>query len=194
MGGCLLAPVLGVLLRQQSASQWPLQQKVEWGAGWQVSWGPGDRLRAVSCRSLEPLPRPPTGWAQALKQQNLSPIPVSYPRLSHLMVEAFSMDGGWWNPQQQECMDTAIKITASTSLSLPIQVPKIGTVEMGYLLIGGGQRSGWGCKDIGHCDFRSTSVVGAILKEGQLWAGNEPDWYLLQHILLLLLCKWFSPV
>ena len=67
--------------------------------------------------------------------------PLSYPPLSHLMVEAFSMDGGQWNPQQQECMDTVIKITASTSLSLPIQVPKIGTVEMGYLLIGSGQRS-----------------------------------------------------
>ena len=94
--------------------------------------------------------------------------PLSYPHLCHLMAAAFSMDRGWWNPQQLECMDAAIKITALTSRSLPIQVSKINTVEMGCLLLGDGQRSGCSCKGIGHCDFRSTSVVGAILKEGQL--------------------------
>ena len=68
--------------------------------------------------------------------------PLSYPHLCHLMAAAFSMDRGRWNPQQLECMDAAIKITASTSHSLPIQVSKINTVEMGCLLLGGGQRSG----------------------------------------------------
>ena len=42
-------------------------------SGQRVSWGPRDRLRAVSCRAPEPSPGPPTGWAQALKQPRTSP-------------------------------------------------------------------------------------------------------------------------
>ena len=39
-----------------------------------VSWGgPGDRLRAVSPRAPGPSPQPPTGRAQALRQQRTPP-------------------------------------------------------------------------------------------------------------------------
>ena len=41
--------------------------------GWWVSWGLGDRLRAMSRRAPEPSPRLPAGRAQALRQQRASP-------------------------------------------------------------------------------------------------------------------------
>ena len=63
-------------------------------------------------------------------------------------------------------MDTAIKVTASTSFSLSIQVSKIGIDETGCLPLGGGQRSGLGCKDVARRRFRSASVVVCDCKLG----------------------------
>ena len=99
------------------------------------------------------------------------------------MVLAVTMGHNPRRPQQLEYMDTAIKVTVSTSFHLSVQFSKLGTAEISCLLLGGGQRSGLRCKDIAQHYFRSTSVVRAILREGQLGAGNSPDGYLLLLIL-----------
>ena len=83
-----LALWLQVPLHQQSATRWSSQHKVWWEvdlhplpgvlrALWLLAsrWagGPGEKLRAMSFKAPEPSPRPPTGEAQALKQQQTSP-------------------------------------------------------------------------------------------------------------------------
>ena len=89
---------------------------------WLVSWGTGDRLRALSRRDPEPSPRPPTGGAQASKQQRASP----HPRLRVLkavpVVSLGSVHGGLSNGS----MWTLALRYASTSFRLAVQISKPG--------------------------------------------------------------------
>ena len=74
-------------------------------------------------------------------------------------------DSMGWGPWQLEHTDTAIKVRASTAFSLSVQVSELGPALLSSLPLGSGQRSGLSCKDI---VLQSVSVVGAVLKEGQL--------------------------
>ena len=134
---------LEVPLHQQSAAQWSSPQRVWWKEGIPAfslgpsrpsglgvgGWagGPGDRLRAVSCRAPEPLPRLTTGRPLAGPSPWSSSERLSHPHLRDLMAAAASMGCSPWRPQQLEYTDTAIKVTASTSFSLSVQVAKLGT-------------------------------------------------------------------
>ena len=74
---------------------------------WLVSWGTGDRLRAMSRRDPDPSPRPPAGGAQALKQQGTSP----HPRLRDPMaVPVVCLGCCPRRPQRLEYVDTGIKV------------------------------------------------------------------------------------
>ena len=56
---------------------WPSPQDLPAHQAWADGWAgdPGNRLGVVSCRAPEPLPKLPTGWTQALRQQwNIPPL------------------------------------------------------------------------------------------------------------------------
>lgn len=76
-------------------------------------------------------------------------------------------------PQQLEYMDTAITVTASNNFCLPIHISKICAAYISCPPVGHGQKSGLSCKEIAHHYFRPASVVGAVLKGGQLFASWE---------------------
>ena len=82
------------------------------------------------------------------------------------MAAAVSTGRGPRRPRQLETVDAAIKVTASASFSLSVQVSKLGPAEISCLALGAGQRSGLSSKDIAHHYLRPTSVLGLFSKKG----------------------------
>ena len=88
-------------------------------AGWAGGPGAGWELCSAELQS------PRQGRPPARPRPWSSPEPLPHPGFRDLMVAAVSMGHSLWRPQQLDHMDTAIKVAASTSFSLSIQIQEL---------------------------------------------------------------------